>query len=49
MTEVDLAGQTVLVRSDEPVAALGEAVQLWTRRFHVFRSNGRTIARITSV
>jgi multiple sugar transport system ATP-binding protein len=49
VVEVDLAGECVLVRGDEPGPTPGSAVQLWTRRFHLFRPNGRSVARITNV
>ena len=49
MVEVDLAGERVLVRDQEPGPTPGSAVQLWTRRFHLFRPNGRSVARITNV
>ena len=49
MVDVDLAGDRVMVRTEVPGPSVGASVQLWTRRFHLFLPNGRTITRITNV
>nr|MDJ0790989.1 ABC transporter ATP-binding protein [Acidimicrobiia bacterium] len=49
MASVDLSGDVVIARFDGLIPSVGESIQMWTRRFHLFLPNGRSIARITNV
>ena len=43
---VDLAGTDIVMRSDTVPPAVGERIEVWTRRYHLFDRNGRRIASI---
>ena len=49
MASVDLSGDIVVARFEGLIPSVGESIQMWTRRFHLFLPNGRSIARITNV
>ena len=44
--DVDLGSDKIVMRFDEEEPVIGGAVEIWTRRFHLFGSTGRAIAHI---
>ena len=45
--DVDLGSDRIVMRFDEDQPAVGDEVEIWTRRFHLFGSTGRAIAHIS--
>ena len=43
---VNLGSDRITMRFDEEQPAVGHTVEIWTRRFHLFGSTGRTIAHV---
>ena len=43
---VDLGSDQIVMRFDEDQPAVGDELEIWTRRFHLFTSTGRAIAHI---
>ena len=43
---VDLRGDQITMRVSARPPTVGEAIEVWTRRFHVFDPSGRAIAHI---
>ena len=43
---VDLGSDQIVMRFDEDQPALGDELEIWTRRFHLFGSTGRAIAHM---
>ena len=44
--DVDLGSDRIVMRFDEDEPAVGDVVEIWTRRFHLFGSTGRATAHI---
>jgi multiple sugar transport system ATP-binding protein len=45
--EIDLCGDQTVMRFDGECPAVGDAVEIWPRRYHLFDSAGRTVAHIS--
>lgn len=43
---VDLAGIDIVIRFDEPPPPVGEPIEIWTRRYHLFDHSGRRVASV---
>jgi hypothetical protein len=43
---LDLGSDEIVMRFDDDQPALGDELEIWTRRFHLFGSSGRAIAHI---
>ncbi len=43
---VDVGSDQIVMRFDEDQPVVGDVVEIWTRRFHLFTSTGRAIAHI---
>ena len=43
---VDIGTDRIVMRFDEDQPAVGDHVEIWTRRFHVFAPTGRAVAHI---
>ena len=44
--QVDIGSDQIVMRFEEDQPALGDELEIWTRRFHVFGSNGRALAHV---
>jgi ABC-type sugar transport system ATPase subunit len=44
--QVDIGSDQIVMRFDEDQPAVGEELEIWTRRFHVFGSTGRAMAHV---
>ncbi len=45
--DVDLGSDKIVMRFNEDDPSIGDEVEIWTRRFHLFGSTGRAIAHIS--
>jgi hypothetical protein len=43
---VDVGSDRIVMRFDENQPVVGDVVEIWTRRFHLFTTTGRAIAHI---
>ena len=44
---VDLSGDEIMMRVADQSPTVGEPVEIWTRRFHVFDRSGRAVAHVS--
>jgi ABC-type sugar transport system ATPase subunit len=47
--QVDLSGDEVTVRVNIGDPRVGDTVELWTRRFHIFDTSGRAICHVGAI
>jgi multiple sugar transport system ATP-binding protein len=43
---VDLCGDEITIRVSTPFPRVGEAMEIWTHRFHIFDPSGRAVAHV---
>jgi len=46
LATIDLAGESVVARFDDPRPQPGDRIEIWTRRFHLFDPSGAAVAHV---